>query len=65
MCLLIQFPIYIVPRLKNAAQFVKTKKEKMVRWMELKKARKNAVTSLNPAEETLLTKDGQKTEEED
>jgi hypothetical protein len=65
-CMLVQFPIYILPRLKGAALFVKIKKAKMERWMELKKARKRGiVTSINPTEETLLHKDDKKTDEEE
>ena len=39
-CVLIQFPIYILPRLKKAAEFVKNKKDKMAQWTGLKKALK-------------------------
>jgi hypothetical protein len=55
----------MVKRLKEASKFVKAKKQKMVRWAELKKARKKNLIVINPTEQTLLAKDGQKTEEEE
>ncbi len=57
-CVIIQFPIYFVSRIKEAIRLVAEKRQKIERWFALKTAREQAgkSTSINSTEEALLTK---------
>lgn len=57
-CVIIQFPIYFVSRIKEAIRLVAEKRQKIERWYALKTAREQAgkSTSINSTEEALLTK---------
>jgi hypothetical protein len=60
-CIVIQFPIYILPRLKKGGEFVQQKKAKMATYFGLKKNLNDEfvepVTSINDAKESLLPED--------
>lgn len=45
LCLIFQFPVYILSKSRGMATFVRQKKEKMEKWMKLKKLRESTIST--------------------
>ena len=64
-CVILQFPIYFLGRIKEAVRLVNEKRQKIQRWHTLKLAREQAgkSPSINPSEEALLTETAEEEEQ--
>lgn len=61
-CIMFQFPVYILAKARGMAQFVKQKREKMEKWMKLKKLRESGGVAVSTSINEGLIED--KDEEE-